>query len=70
MLRENRYQLIILCSLKMSFKSHSKGLSVSQKFFESQNMTEKVFYSSSCHRENSQWKFLSENEGEDFIQKR
>lgn len=70
MLRENRYQLIILCSLKISFKSHSKGLSVSQKFFESQNVTEKVLYSSSCHRESSRWKFLSENEGEDFIQER
>lgn len=55
--------------MKIFFKSHSKGLSVSQKFFESQNVTEKVLYSSSCHRENSQWKFLSENEGEDFIRK-
>lgn len=70
MLRKNRHQLIILCSLKISFKSHSKGLSVSQKFFESQKVTEKVLYSSSCRRENSQWKFLSENEGEDFIQER
>ena len=33
-------------------------------------MTEKVLYSSSCHREDSQWKFLSENEDDGFIQER
>lgn len=62
MLRENTHQFIILYPVKISFKNESKILSVAQKFSESHNATEKVLCSSSCNREHTQRKSLSENE--------